>query len=197
MIMETIDTGDIIFTKQNCDYSISFGQYVTCLKKQIWPDHVLKFDDAYIAIRKNEYEVDVLGDWATFYSGEENSKPGLISYQQFLRSPLYNEVALRKLKIDVESPEFKELYAKRALLIAWELEQEKRLKEEEEDTNLYDVEIEDFENNDVKSKTFLQKYWTANIPQKNKEIDKIVSFLIKEGQIKELAKTNTSRFERY
>jgi len=32
MIMETMDTGDIIFTKRNCDFSTSLHGYLTCIK---------------------------------------------------------------------------------------------------------------------------------------------------------------------
>ena len=59
---------------------------------------MLKYDEAYIAIRKNPYEVDLLGDWSDYlYSSSDEHKTGLISYQTFLRSPLYNEVSMRKL----------------------------------------------------------------------------------------------------
>ena len=100
MIMETMDTGDLIFTKRNCEFSTTVRSYLTCLKNHIWPDQALKFDEAYIAIRKNPYEVDVLGDWSEYLyssSASDQDKSRLISYQTFLRSPLYNEVALRKL----------------------------------------------------------------------------------------------------
>jgi hypothetical protein len=33
MIMETMDTGDIIYTKNNCEYSTTVDQYFTCLKQ--------------------------------------------------------------------------------------------------------------------------------------------------------------------
>lgn len=98
MIMETMDTGDIIFTKRNCDFSTSIDGYLTCIKNQIWPDQVFQYDEAYIAIRKNPYEVDLLGDWSEYmYSSSDTHRNRLISYQTFLRSPLYNEVSMRKL----------------------------------------------------------------------------------------------------
>lgn len=199
MIMETMDTGDIIFTKRNCDYSTSIDQYFTCLKTQILPDSVLKFDNAYIAIRKNEYEVDVLGDWADYKEGKGDHKPGLISYQSFLRSPLYNEVAMRKLIIDTKDEEFKELYAKRAMLLSWEVLQNSEKEDKEDEGVLYDVEIEDFENNDAKSRALLEQNWTPNLTssQKSAEIDKIVAFLVKSGQVKELAKSDSSKFGKY
>lgn len=90
MIMEKIDSGDVIFVKYDCDKCINLKDMGTCYLNQMKQTNDTHYDSAGVAVRNLE-NVHVLY--------QETGKAKSDTYSNFISRPYVESVTLRKLKI--------------------------------------------------------------------------------------------------
>ena len=108
MIMDEIDTGDLLFYKYDCSECLKLPDMMKCYANKIFNEADSEYEGVGVAVRHGAevaviYERDnqILSEW----------------YSTFLSSPFHSELILRKFKVLVDDPEFSKLFAKRVLLL--------------------------------------------------------------------------------
>ena len=81
---------------------------VECYKKKYSPNVNLSYDSVAIAVRNAEFV-------AVIY--ERNGELQVAWYPEFLSSPFFTELVLRKFHIKTDEEEFKKLFHKRLLIL--------------------------------------------------------------------------------
>lgn len=185
--MDKLDTGDVIFSKFNCDHSISNSSYVECLKKELSLSSNFSYDAVGVIIR-HKGSVSIITNI--------NKKIENLSYPQFLSLPIFDEVNVRKLKINVADPEFQKLFAKRALLLYYQLEayQDLKSKKNEEKEEFWEPgdEVIKGEIEEGRIKNFLKNSGFEG------NFEKEIEFLKKNKVVKDIYKfEGLEKFDKY
>lgn len=191
--MEKFDTGDLIFAKFNCDYSISADTFIECFKKKLPITASLGYEAVGIIIRHGE-DLSVITD--------VDNEIRNLSYPQFLSLPIFEEVTAKKLVIDTDDREFLRLFSKRALLLYYQLEAFRNSKKnggkvsKKEDKQFWDAgeqavmgEIEE-----QRARIFLEKFPEFSVGQ----VSSMIDYLKINGVVKDNYKFDGfEKFEKY
>jgi len=167
MVMEMIDSGDLIFAKKDCSQCIEPMQMVNCYIDKVKLGSELRYDDVAIAVRNGPLVNLITGNILTGQGAT------LCSYADFVSYPFFQTILHRKLEINADI-EFQELFAKRLLLLYYELEANKNNHQFFEEESIDSESI-----SSTRASKFLKEF---NYPY---DIQKLLDYLHKNKLIKQ------------
>ena len=112
LIMENINSGDLVFARKDCSQGFSPLEMVSCYTQKLRLGEEALYDTCAVAVRSG-VEVNLISD----HTGEIT----IHSYPDFISYPIFEKIISRKLEISSDQ-EFKKLFNKRMLLLYFEIE---------------------------------------------------------------------------
>ncbi len=108
MIMDELDTGDLLFFNLDCSECLQLGEMVRCYSKKLLNDVNTGYEGFGIAVRHGT-QVSVIY--------ERNGELHSVWYPEFLSSPFLSELVMRKFHVETGDKEFSKLFAKRVMIL--------------------------------------------------------------------------------
>lgn len=177
MIMDMIQSGDIVFIRKDCSQSFSPSNMLRCYKQQMQIGSELDYDTVAFVVRQGPF-LKVISD----HEGELSVQ----GYPEFVSLPIFEELMVRRLEIETEDPNFRSLFNKRMVLLLLEIENSvfdlKRFEDDSDPEESFYSKLSDVEPvNDLKTTKFFEQNSQSDHSQ-------VISWMASQGAFKNIYK---------